>query len=106
MVVFRQVDEPYSAKGWHWNVEYFSEDPHQRMFPIGTAYVVAPPETTAAQLDFVLVADQWRKEGVARELIKACQERWPGLQYTGPMDEAGDKLLRVATDFYANDLDE
>ena len=67
---------------------------------------MAPPDGTAAQLNFILVADQWRRQGVATSLITACRIRWPALQLTGPMDKAGEGLLRSRTEFYTDDLDD
>ena len=101
MIVFRQVDEPYPDAGIHWNVECFDDDPRQQQFPIGTAYVVAL--RGAAQVQFVLVADQWRHRGVAKALVAACKERWPNLMYTGPMDEAGEGLLRSVREHFPDE---
>jgi hypothetical protein len=78
MIVFRQVNEGYSIAGWHWNVEFFCEvqGKTRSTFPVGTAYVVASPDGDLAQLNFILVADHWRQQGVATSIVKACQERW------------------------------
>ena len=94
MIVFRQVDQQFWDKGSNWYVEYFDDDPDQMTFPVGTAYVTAIPDGSAAQVNFVLVADQWRRTGIASALIKACRDRWPKLAMTPGMDTAGKALYR------------
>jgi GNAT superfamily N-acetyltransferase len=84
MITYRQVRPEFPTAVTPWYVEYFDDDPAQRLFPYATAYVSV---TTAgsAHLDYVLVGDDWRKRGIARALIKACQERWPSLQFSSHM---------------------
>jgi GNAT superfamily N-acetyltransferase len=65
------------------------------MFPIGTAYVVAIPGV-GAQLNYILVADQWRRRGIAHRLIEECRRKWPGMQATNPMNAQAEKLLSKA----------
>jgi GNAT superfamily N-acetyltransferase len=94
-IVFRQLDDGYLDPGVHWQVEYIE------LFPVGTAYLISPREGVA-KLSFVLVADAWRRRGIAGKLIAACQERWPNLTYTPPMSKEGDALLRSHTDYFQN----
>jgi hypothetical protein len=94
MIVFRQLDDGYADKGVHWNVEVFSDDPHDRMFPCATAYVVTSPDGRGAQLKFVLVADQWRSRGLGKAALLACRARWPNLQADGRMNDTAANLLR------------
>jgi len=58
------------------------------------------PERSAAQVSFVLVADAWRRQGIARTLLQACTERWNLVGYTGPMSPEGDALLRTCTGYF------
>jgi hypothetical protein len=61
------------------------------MFPVGIAYVaVIEPN---AQLNFIFVADQWRRQGFATELICAIRERWPNVVSTLGLDGMGESLL-------------
>lgn len=66
-----------------WNVEAYPEG--IKTFPVATAYVVEVRGT--AFLNFILVADQWRRLGYGTSVIDAIRERWPDFQSTGPMDE-------------------
>jgi len=85
MIDFRHIvpsfrkSEPFKE----WHVEYYNED-ENTMFPVGTAYVVIL-ETTV-QLNFILVADQWRRRGIGRQLVEACRKRWPNIQLTIAME--------------------
>jgi GNAT superfamily N-acetyltransferase len=94
MIVFRQLNEGYSTPAIHWHVEYFDTS-QGTMFPVGTAYVIAPTihGRQFAQLNFVFVSDAWRRRGIADQLILACKERWPSLTSTGPMNEPAAKLI-------------
>jgi len=83
----------------YWYVEVFCNEGKQ--FPVGTAYIKSIDEMGFAQLDFVLVADQYRRQGVGTRLCGAIRERWPNAVSTGPIDAQGDGLLR-AIDLRAN----
>lgn len=93
MIHFRQVDYPGKDNGIFWHVEFFLDDEPQT-FPVGTAYAVATGG--AAQLNFILVADGWRRKGIGARLVEACQQRWPNLQYTSAMSESGEGLISKA----------
>lgn len=101
MLVFRQVDEPYPDKEVHWNVEFFSDDPPEVGFPVGFAFFVVVQGT--AQLNYILVADQWRKRGIAKELIRGCRKRWPNMQFTSAMGPEGEALLRSVGAYFDDD---
>lgn len=92
MIYFRKVKHPRNTSATFWYVEYYDDEMPAQMFPVGTAYAVTLRKT--AQLNFVLVADQWRRKGIAEALLNACRKRWPDLQYTSGMDRAGKALLR------------
>lgn len=74
-----------------FRVEIYSEEGN--MFPVGTAHVVVIHG--AAQLNFIIVADQWRRQGFGKELILAVKGRWPQLTATSGMDEMGEGLLNA-----------
>lgn len=92
MIRFEQMEHPFGFGGVHWRIEFWSET--ERAFPIGVAYAVELPEQVAAQVIFVLVGDQWRRQCVGTKLLEACKSRWSNVSYTGAMDEAGNGLLR------------
>jgi GNAT superfamily N-acetyltransferase len=83
-----------------WQVEY-----HEGLgVPLGVAWVLAPPASPKGKkrpggafkpyLKFVLVSDEYRREGIATRLIEACRERWPDLSLTRPVSRAGLALYR------------
>ena len=97
-IIFRHITDnlpwdgapPLPDKPWTglWYVEYHME----WGAPVGLAFVThyhGPP-----MLYYILVADQFRRKGIATALIEACQRRWPDLQLTDAISEAGEALLR------------
>ena len=83
-----------------WQVEY-----HEGLgVPLGVAWVLAPPASLKGKrrpggafkpyLKFVLVSDEYRREGIATRLVVACRERWPDLSLTRPVSRAGMALYR------------
>lgn len=76
-----------------WNVEAYSVGRHT--FPVATAYVVEV--RGVACLNFILVADQWRRLGYGTALVNAVRERWPDFQSTPPMDEDVTLKFAIAT---------
>jgi hypothetical protein len=96
-IYFREVKEPHIQQNEdslrYWHIEAYQVDVVCRLqFPIGIAYVAEVPSVTA-QLQFIFVADQWRKHGVAKSLVSAVKLRWPGVVPTFAMDERGTALL-------------
>lgn len=79
-IEFRKVREDGPAV--YWYVEAYAESD---MFPVGTAYVVEV--AGHAQLNFIFVADQWRRCGFGRSIVEAVRERWPAFQITSAMDD-------------------
>lgn len=93
MIVFTKMNTPEHLKECRWRVEYYCDDPKEKMFPVGVAYLVVVNKT--AQLNFIMVADQWRRRGIALEIFKACSLKWPYcFQYTSGMDKKGKALIR------------
>lgn len=89
-IVFREIRQHGPVTYWH--VEAYSPEGNQ--FPVGTAYVKSIEENQFAQLDFILVADHWRRQGFGTRLTRAIRERWPNAVSTGPIDNAGKGLLQ------------
>lgn len=99
MIYFREANQPHlstsesnDAKFWH--VECYNDD-ENCMFPVGVAYVIAMGNR-AAQLQFILVADQWRRQGFGKQLLQAIKDRWPFLTWTSAMGPQGAALLESA----------
>ncbi len=95
MIYFREANQPHlspseSSDARFWHVECYSDE--GRMFPVGVAYVVEVGNR-AAQLQFILVADQWRRQGFGKQLLSAIKDRWPFLTWTSAMGPEGAALL-------------
>jgi GNAT superfamily N-acetyltransferase len=103
-VLFRRIDEPvpvYWTPGIHWQVEahvFGTEFP----FPAGLCWVsdsspLRPADWSGPEfppvLDFILVADHFRRRGVARALVRTCRRRWPGLWLTDAVSTSGAAFL-------------
>ncbi len=103
MVLFRHLGDhvPESwTRGFHWQVEYHA--PQDRGFPIGLAWVIAPPlggswpKGTYPRpcITFVLVVDEERRKGIGTKLVQAIRERWPNAMFTDAISEADEALER------------
>lgn len=98
MIIFRNLGDllpPGRTPNIHWQVEYYPDDPQDdTAYPWGLAWVGLYPERfTGPTLLYVLVVDDYRRQGIAMRLIRACRERWPGLFLTEGVTEAGEALL-------------
>jgi hypothetical protein len=49
-----------------------------------------------AKLNYIVVADQWRRQGFGRQLLNACRQRWPGIMFADPISPEGEALLMDA----------
>lgn len=90
LVVWSRVGRP----GWclpHWRAELFEADDFCS-HPLGVAYVTDSTDTPmkCAMIDYLIIFDQWRNEGHARRLVRACHERFPGIEHTGRLTAAGE----------------
>ena len=76
-----------------WYVEYWDED-NDSDFPLATAYVweYQDGEERKAELSFTFTVDHRRREGIAIALLRDCEKRWPGIQRTKPISDAGHKF--------------
>ena len=86
-VEFREVKTEGEMSLWH--VELYCDE--GKMFPVGTAYLSSHGES--AQLNFILVADEWRCRGLAGELLSAIRSKWPKVTATSPMNDIARRLL-------------
>lgn len=99
MFIFRQIVKDYP---WNWvaGVRWFVEfhDDHKDMaFPLGIAFVsehIGTRSEFPPVLEFIFVVDQYRRRGIAKRLVKACQRRWSNLMLTPAISEEGEHLLR------------
>lgn len=103
MILFRNVGHevpPGWMPGANWQVEYYPDegDWNDRGFPLGLAWVLETPFDPEwpyeAVVKFILVVDDERRKGIGLKLVRALQERWPGVMLTDPISEAGEALLR------------
>ncbi len=101
MIIFRRINENVPSNwlpGLHWYVE-FHDDDYDMPFPLGigfvTAYGCEPDHGSdiSPYLDFVLVADQHRRNGVATAIVEACRQRWPNIKLMDEISELGSHLL-------------
>ena len=51
--------------------------------------------TEQAKLNFILVADDWHRRGIATKLISACRERWPQLMFAKAVNPVAVRLLKT-----------
>ncbi len=100
VILFRQIkgNKPCNwIDGLHWYVEYHAT--HLDMaFPLGMAFVTVPMGGMATvrgpHVDFIIVVDQCRREGIATALIDAIRNRWPDVWLTDAISSPGEALLR------------
>lgn len=100
MILFRRLLRPQPKNrttGQYWQVE-FHDDAVERGFPLGVGFVSVIPGGTKGHshivLTFVLVADQYRRKGIATAIIEAARGRWPNIVLTDAVTKAGGALLR------------
>ena len=86
-VEFREVKTDGEMSLWH--VELYCDE--GKMFPVGTAYLSSHGEI--AQLNFILVGDEWRCRGFAGQLLSAIRSKWPKVTATSPMNDTARRLL-------------
>ena len=99
MIYFREANEPHLSPSdlnvvKYWHVECYDDEAPGRgkMFPVGIAYV-REVLNRGAQLQFVFVADEWRRRGFGKQLLLAAKDRWPSLSWTSAMGPEGAALL-------------
>ena len=93
MILFRDTNDPRPP--WlepiHWQVEYWDDEAQQGQ-PNGIAFVTAGEAFQC--VDYILVCDECRRQGIATKLVKACEERWPNIMLTDAISEMGESFLR------------
>ncbi len=102
--LYRQLDNPIPDDwhaGVHWLVEAYSTD-HECSHPVGLCWVSDPSilktanwegDDYPATLDFILVEDHYRRQGVAMALVQACRQRWKNLVLTNAVSAVGEAFL-------------
>lgn len=80
----KEVPDPIDG-ATYWQVAHYDNFP----FPTGLAWVTVGATGNRAIVDYVLVDDERRHQGVASALIAACNERWPGLYLNIAVNPAG-----------------
>lgn len=93
MIAFRAMNDGipwYWEPGIHWQVEWYPDDVEAGA-PLGLAWV-SEYSNGFVYLDFVLVRDDYRRQGIATDLVGACRERWPGLEMDAVSD-SGEAFL-------------
>lgn len=94
MILFRMVEKPLPP-GWeagrHWQAELWSDE-HEDGCPLGIAWLYVSDVFQA--IEYILVRDDCRRRGHATAIVRACRERWPGVELTGAISEAGEALIK------------
>ena len=95
--LFRPIYTPL-PQGWrsgHWQVEAHRSNGVEAWWaPVGIAWLnYVAPRIMQPVVDYVLVADQFRRQGVAVRLLAAIFERWPDALLTDPISPAGARLV-------------
>lgn len=106
LILFRQLNAPVPS-GWkpgmHWQVEAYETATDYPSAPVGLCWVLDPAENLPpdrrheaylpASIEDLLVADGWRRRGIASALLDVCRRRWPNLHVIEPSAEAGVAFL-------------
>lgn len=81
--------------GVRWVFEAYPDGICNLPFPMAQAWVsdYTPHGQPLTSLDFILVADQYRQEGVARALYTHILERWPHIIVTDAISVSGQRFL-------------
>lgn len=77
-ILFRRLDAPvasWSKPGGRWAVEYWARG---MGYPLAQAWV---SEAYDGYIDRLHVAEEFRRQGIGTELLKAIQARWPGVGF-------------------------
>lgn len=92
-ILFRNLTRPRPrlwSPNLHWQIEFHAT--HTDMaYPLGIAYVSAGK--VCCGLDFIFVVDKFRRRGIGKQLILACQKRWPGIELGEAISKVGQYLL-------------
>lgn len=65
-------------------------------FPLGVAWVWVHDDGSAI-LEYIQVADRWRRRGIGKSLIRSIRAKWPGVNLGEPISPEGECLLRSVT---------
>lgn len=92
MIIFRPLNDnipPYWLSRVHWQVEFWPDNIDTSR-PEGIAWV--SDFGADVYLDYVLVCDDMRRQGIATALLEAINQRWPGIIHTDPISPEGEGL--------------
>jgi hypothetical protein len=100
---FVEVEMPGMGPCPHWQALLFDRKAGalgDLPYPVAVAWLTDFTGTTldCVLLDFVIVPDHFRRRGYARTLIAECEARWPNLELTEAISEAGDALVDAIAD--------
>lgn len=94
MIIFRPINDnlpPCWEPGIHWQVEFWPDNVDASR-PYGLAYVT-DYGPSGVFLDYILVGDDVRRRGIATDLAKAIEERWPDVILTDAISPEGEAFL-------------
>lgn len=95
MIVRRQLGNPVHPD-WepdmHWQFEFYRDDVSPS-HPHGLAWVTAVPDGSFVYVDYILVTDSERRQGIATALLNEILAVWPNAHYNGATD-AGEAFCR------------
>lgn len=87
MIIPRRLQAPIAdhyEPDVHWQLELY--DPtRQHYYPVGIAFITAFRHQV--NLDAIFVFDQFRRQGLGRQLLRACRYHWPGILLTAQVAE-------------------
>lgn len=78
--------------GAHWVLEAYESDNSDLPYPIGQAWLTVISDQFIS-VDFILVPDHFRREGIATLLYNEIIKCWPSAMLTDAISDAGEKLL-------------
>jgi GNAT superfamily N-acetyltransferase len=95
---FHTYDDPHpAAPADRWVGEYWPDEDDTGA-PWGVCWVAEYPAPIHATLWYVLVADPYRRQKIATELVAAARARWPGIFVTEGVTPAGEALFASLPD--------
>jgi GNAT superfamily N-acetyltransferase len=94
---FRQISGSFCDYATIWQAELWVEGPRgipcfANRYPAALAWV-SETDMRGPTLEMVLVMDGYRRHGLGKAIVRACQEHWPGLAFTDPISEEGSALM-------------
>jgi len=88
--VIQPIDTPPGRVGQFSEAKLYDAKGFAVM-PFATAHI--RHSLTGPTVEFIWVPDQCRRRGYATKLLEYCFQRWPDLQLTDGVSEAGEALV-------------